>query len=194
MVSGPAPGWYRDPSGRFEHRYWDGRTWTEHAATAGVTYRDPPRPGPPVAAGPFPAAGATAPAGAPPDATLGQRFGSFLLELTLLVVTLGIGWLVWAGVTFGRAQSPAKAILGQRVVKQDTGQAASWADMFLRTVVVQLGLLLVSIATFGIPLLIGGGMVLAGERRQAAWDRLAGTLVVVDREGVTLPRTGPVRY
>ena len=25
-------GWYPDPSGRFEVRYWNGQTWTEHTA------------------------------------------------------------------------------------------------------------------------------------------------------------------
>jgi hypothetical protein len=31
-----APGWYPDPSGAFDHRYWDGTTWTEHVSRAGV--------------------------------------------------------------------------------------------------------------------------------------------------------------
>ena len=30
------PGWYADPSGRFDHRYWDGSAWTEHVSRAGV--------------------------------------------------------------------------------------------------------------------------------------------------------------
>jgi Domain of unknown function (DUF4328)/Protein of unknown function (DUF2510) len=29
------PGWYADPSGHFDHRYWDGTSWTEHVSTAG---------------------------------------------------------------------------------------------------------------------------------------------------------------
>ena len=28
-------GWYPDPSGRHEHRYWDGSKWTEHVASHG---------------------------------------------------------------------------------------------------------------------------------------------------------------
>lgn len=35
-------GWYADPSGRFELRYWDGGTWTEHVSRAGQQYTDPP--------------------------------------------------------------------------------------------------------------------------------------------------------
>ncbi|HEY0520776.1 MAG TPA: DUF2510 domain-containing protein [Ilumatobacteraceae bacterium] len=42
----PAPavpaGWYADPAGRFELRYWDGMTWTEHVSRAGQQFTDPP--------------------------------------------------------------------------------------------------------------------------------------------------------
>jgi uncharacterized protein YxjI len=34
-MSPPDAGWYPDPSGRHEHRYWDGQRWTEHVATQG---------------------------------------------------------------------------------------------------------------------------------------------------------------
>jgi hypothetical protein len=30
------PGWYPDPAGQHDHRYWDGTAWTEHVSTAGV--------------------------------------------------------------------------------------------------------------------------------------------------------------
>lgn len=35
-------GWYSDPSGRYELRYWDGTEWTEHVSRAGQQYTDPP--------------------------------------------------------------------------------------------------------------------------------------------------------
>jgi hypothetical protein len=35
-------GWYGDPSGRYELRYWDGGQWTEHVARNGQQYTDPP--------------------------------------------------------------------------------------------------------------------------------------------------------
>ena len=42
----PAPavpaGWYADPAGRFELRYWDGSTWTEHVSRSGQQFTDPP--------------------------------------------------------------------------------------------------------------------------------------------------------
>jgi uncharacterized protein YxjI len=36
------PGWYPDPFGRHETRWWDGRQWTEHVASHGRQAVDPP--------------------------------------------------------------------------------------------------------------------------------------------------------
>lgn len=36
-----APRWQPDPTGRFEHRYWDGSQWTDNVANAGVASSDP---------------------------------------------------------------------------------------------------------------------------------------------------------
>jgi hypothetical protein len=35
--------WAKDPSSRFELRYWNGSAWTEHVSTGGVQSIDPPR-------------------------------------------------------------------------------------------------------------------------------------------------------
>jgi putative membrane protein len=35
-------GWYSDPSGRHELRFWDDDHWSEHVSNAGVTAIDPP--------------------------------------------------------------------------------------------------------------------------------------------------------
>jgi hypothetical protein len=34
--------WYKDPSGRYEMRYWNGNAWTEHVARGGQQFTDPP--------------------------------------------------------------------------------------------------------------------------------------------------------
>lgn len=39
MSTTPA-GWHADPTGRHEHRYWDGSGWTDHVADAGVAATD----------------------------------------------------------------------------------------------------------------------------------------------------------
>lgn len=43
MSTTPA-NWYPDPKGRFQLRYWDGTTWTDHVSTDGVTGTDPLQP------------------------------------------------------------------------------------------------------------------------------------------------------
>jgi hypothetical protein len=40
MSTTPA-GWYADPTGRSEHRYWDGARWTEHVSNRGFAGTDP---------------------------------------------------------------------------------------------------------------------------------------------------------
>ena len=37
----PAAGWQADPTGRHEHRYWDGARWTDQVSDAGVASTDP---------------------------------------------------------------------------------------------------------------------------------------------------------
>jgi uncharacterized RDD family membrane protein YckC len=107
----------------------------------------------------------------------GKRFGSFLLDALLIIVTLGIGWLVWDIVLWGRGQSPAKQILHMRVVDLKTGRGASWGPMILREVV---GRWLLGTVTGGITTLIGAIMILADDRYQALWDKIADTIVVDD--------------
>jgi len=40
--SGVRPGWFADPFGRHDHRYWSGTEWTEHIDDDGVPGTDPP--------------------------------------------------------------------------------------------------------------------------------------------------------
>lgn len=37
----PLFGWYPDPDGRHEERYWDGRTWSDHVRDGGIAASDP---------------------------------------------------------------------------------------------------------------------------------------------------------
>lgn len=41
-ASGVAAGWFPDPSGRYDQRYWSGTEWTEHVTKGGVPATDPP--------------------------------------------------------------------------------------------------------------------------------------------------------
>lgn len=38
--AGPPANWYPDPTGRFDHRYWDGATWTDDVARNGIQAKD----------------------------------------------------------------------------------------------------------------------------------------------------------
>lgn len=42
MSQMPPAGWHPDPYRRSEHRYWDGGQWTEHVASSGQQWIDPP--------------------------------------------------------------------------------------------------------------------------------------------------------
>ena len=69
--------WYPDPTGRHQHRYWDGTAWTDQVADNQVTGTDPPTM-PPAATPPVAPTVAAPPApapGAPPPAPIGRPPG-----------------------------------------------------------------------------------------------------------------------
>lgn len=45
-------GWYPDPTGRHQHRFYDGTAWTDHVGDSGRQSTDPLEPAAPAAAGP----------------------------------------------------------------------------------------------------------------------------------------------
>lgn len=119
---------------------------------------------------------------APLDVTLtgsGRRFGAYVLDALLIVVLLGIGWFIWSLVVWSKGQSPGKALLGMRVVKADTGRAATWGTMFVREIAWKA---ILGTITGGITTIVSGFMIL-GSSRQGIWDKLAGTVVVDDPDG-----------
>ena len=73
-MSDSTPGWQADPTGKHDHRYWDGTQWTDNVADAGVAGTDPyealtdaaPEPDVPPAEPEAPAAEADAPAAEEP--------------------------------------------------------------------------------------------------------------------------------
>jgi uncharacterized RDD family membrane protein YckC len=122
-----------------------------------------------------------------PLTSVGGRLGAFLLDGILAVVTLFIGYLIWALVVWSRGQTPAKQLLGQRVVDAETGVALRWGPMFVREVLVR-GLLIsvLSFVTLGIVGIVAPLLILGGTLRQTMWDRICGTVVVNDPQGTTL--------
>lgn len=112
--------------------------------------------------------------GGRPVSSAGKRFGGYLLEALLIFVTLLIGWIIWSLIAWGNGQTPAKSLLGMRVVKTDTGRVATWGDMALRELV---GKWLLGTVTLGITSLVSLFMIL-GSSRQGVWDKIATTIVV----------------
>ena len=104
-----------------------------------------------------------------------KRFGSALLEALLVIVTLGIGWLVWSFIVWGRGQTPAKQVLGMRITDTQTLRAATWGTMALREIVGRWLLGIVPLYT-----LISCIVLLVDDRSQALWDKIASTVVVND--------------
>jgi uncharacterized RDD family membrane protein YckC len=108
------------------------------------------------------------------------RLGSALLEGLLFLVTLGIGWLVWAATTAGAGQTPAKRLLGHRVIDADTRRPVGLGTMlWIRGVVGGLVALVAIPATIGVLLF----MPFWDARRQNLWDKLSHTSVVSCRAG-----------
>lgn len=106
-----------------------------------------------------------------------MRLVAYLLESVLVVVTLVIGWLIWAAITSGSGQTPAKKILGQRVVKADgSGPVGFGTMLFLRGIVAGFVAYFAVLFTLGILLF----MPFWDKRNQNIWDKVSGTLVVDD--------------
>ena len=69
-------------------------------------------------------------------ASFQHRLGAAALDAVLMVVTLGIGWLVWALILWNEGQTPAKKILKLRTYSFETGTVATWGHMSVREVLI----------------------------------------------------------
>jgi len=106
------------------------------------------------------------------------RLGAYLLEGLLVVATLGIGWIIWAAASTGPVgQTPAKRLLGLRVIRADTWRPAGlgwmfWMRGFVAGFVAQLAI----VFTLGILVF----MPFWDERNQNIWDKVSSCYVVTD--------------
>ncbi len=93
---GPPPGWYRDPFGQADGRYWNGSMWTDAVSRGGVTLHVAPDPTqatvPPVPGSelraPVPTGSDPAPS-APRSSAL-----PIVVAIVLVLAALAIGFLV----------------------------------------------------------------------------------------------------
>ena len=110
-------------------------------------------------------------------ASVGRRIGAGLLALPLCLLTLGIGYLVWGLIVWGKGTSPALQVLGMRAWKEERRAVAGWGDMALRNIVDYL----ISSVTCGISSVVSFILFLTDEpRHRSLADRIGGTVIVHD--------------
>jgi uncharacterized RDD family membrane protein YckC len=104
-------------------------------------------------------------------ASRGRVAASWFLAVGLFAVTLGVGYLAWAVVTWGQGQTPAQRLLGLCCWHRDTGALAGRGHMALRQIT---GLLMNGEAAAG-PLIW-----LFARSLNSVGDFFAGTVVLHD--------------
>jgi uncharacterized RDD family membrane protein YckC len=109
-------------------------------------------------------------------ARAGRRIGAFFLAFPLAVVTLGIGYVVWGLIVWGRGQTPALQVLGMRCWRPESGRVAGWGWMALREVIGRLADHILSIVTE----LLSFIFMLSRPDRRTLHDLIAGTVVLHD--------------
>ena len=111
-------------------------------------------------------------------ATIGRRFGGYLLDFVLILVTLLIGWLVWSLIIWRNGQTPAKQLLGMYCVSLGSRERAGWGTMFMREFVAKVVIMnLLGLVTLGIAPLILNFRLIWNKNRQEVWDSVAETVV-----------------
>jgi hypothetical protein len=105
------------------------------------------------------------------------RFGAWLLDVALCVLTLGVGWLVWLWRDWARATTPGKAMFGLAVFGTDTRQPATRSRMARRALVYQLAALSLGVATLGLGWLYCLAMAF-GSSRCTVYDEWSRVIVL----------------
>ena len=83
-------------------------------------------------------------------ASFQHRLGAIVLDATLIILTLGIGWVIWSFIVWGEGQTPAKKILKLRTINFTNGRSASWGHMGIREGLVPITVSIASSVTGGI--------------------------------------------
>ena len=83
-------------------------------------------------------------------ASFQHRLGAIALDAALMILTLGIGWIIWSMIVWSDGQTPAKKILKLRTLNQTNGRAATWGHMAIREALVPITVSAASTITGGI--------------------------------------------
>ncbi len=121
--AGPPPGWFPDPLGRYDHRWFNGRTWTADVALEGRRYVDPA----PLSVG----WGGAGPMPRPPEPSRTLA----VLALVAGIVALTTAWmpfLVVLGVLAAVAALVLAAVARRRIARQmASGRTAGTVGLVL---------------------------------------------------------------
>lgn len=83
-------------------------------------------------------------------ASFQHRLGAIVLDATLMILTLGIGWLIWSFIVWGEGQTPAKKILKLRTINFTNGRPATWGHMGIREGLIPISVSIASTITGGL--------------------------------------------
>jgi uncharacterized RDD family membrane protein YckC len=106
----------------------------------------------------------------------GRRIGAFFLTIPLVIITLGIGYVIWGLIVWGNGQTPALQVLGMRCFRPETNRVAGFWWMALRETVGRIAESILSIITELISLIF----MLTRPDRKTIHDLVAGTVVLHD--------------
>ncbi|MDH3226829.1 MAG: RDD family protein [Thermoleophilia bacterium] len=113
----------------------------------------------------------------------GKRFGAYLLDIVLFIVTLVIGWIIWSLIVWARGQTPGKQLIGMYTFTPRNAALTGYGDMVVREFVL-LGVL--NNLTFGLFEFVGAFWIFSGEQNRTVWDRMMKTVIVDDPNQVLL--------
>ena len=109
-------------------------------------------------------------------ASVGRRIGAWFLAIPLIIVTLGIGYIIWGLIVWGNGQTPALQVLGMRCWRPETNRVAGFWHMALREIV---GRIVEGILGF-ITEITSFVLMVADKEHKAIHDYIAGTVVLHD--------------
>ena len=109
-------------------------------------------------------------------ASPGRRIGAWFLSIPLWIITLGIGYIIWGLIAWGKGQTPALQVLGMRVWRPEDNRPATFWWMALREIVGRICDGILSIITE----LTSFVFMMTRPDRKTLHDLVAGTVVLYD--------------
>ena len=106
----------------------------------------------------------------------GRRIGAFFLAIPLIIVTLGIGYVIWGLIAWGNGQTPTLQVLGMRCFRPETNRVAGFWWMALRETIGRIADSILGIFTEATSFIF----MLTRHDRKTIHDLVAGTVVLRD--------------